>query len=141
MNDNLTNDYYYGSCLCKKVKFKARNFMSPLGHCHCVDCRKFHGAAFSTFVEMPLEDFEWLQGESAVSSFTAENNSVRQFCSHCGSSISFTASRAKDKTIEIALALFETPPDVKPDAHIFTDCQVPWAKINDGLPRFKRHRY
>ena len=87
-----------------------------------------------------MEDFEWLEGESAVSSFTAENNSVRQFCNQCGSSISFTASHAKGKTIEIALALFETPPGAEPDAHIFTDSQVPWININDGLPRFKRHR-
>ena len=134
------SEYYHGSCLCGKVTFKARNFALQIGHCHCVDCRKFHGAAFSTFVDVAAEDFEWLSGEQLVTDFTAENQSIRQFCSQCGSSLTFRARTALGKRVEVALALFETSPEVNPDAHIFTDSKVPWIEIEDKLPCFRRNR-
>ncbi len=34
-----------------------------MAHCHCSMCRKFHGAAFSTYGEAKIENFKWLQGE------------------------------------------------------------------------------
>ena len=137
---DLHNKDYHGSCLCGSVKFKARHFKPHLGHCHCSDCRKFHGAAFSTFVEVALADFQWLEGEEYVTSFVAANFSTRQFCSRCGSSLTFFSKSAQGKSIELALAAFDEQPDVRPDAHIFVESKVPWFELNDGLVQHSRNR-
>jgi hypothetical protein len=133
-----------GSCLCKKITFTVNNFLPCIGHCHCTMCQKFHGAAFSTFVEVKQVDLHWLTGEKLLSSYRADNDSVRQFCSCCGASLLFESKYNRaDKTIEIALASFDHFTSEKipqPDAHIYVDSKVKWLTINDGLPQFKAYR-
>ncbi len=130
-----------GSCLCGKIAFSVSEFEPLVGHCHCTMCRKFHGAAFSTFVEVKLEHLTWLRGESEFSSYQAENDTVRQFCQHCGSSLMFISSfNQKAKTVEVALACFDTEPPVSPDAHIYLASKVSWYSPSDDLAKFQCHR-
>lgn len=35
-----------GGCLCGKVRFTASGEPDRVGLCHCLDCRKHHGALF-----------------------------------------------------------------------------------------------
>ena len=35
-----------GGCLCGKVRIVARGLPYRVGLCHCLDCRKHHGALF-----------------------------------------------------------------------------------------------
>jgi len=130
-----------GSCLCKKVTFEVKKFCGPTGHCHCTMCQKFHGAAFSTFVEVKQTDLTWLSGKEFLKEFKADNNSIRSFCSCCGSSLLFESNYNRaDKTIEIALASFDKHQQVTPDAHIYTDTKVDWFDINDALVQHHQYR-
>ncbi|WP_085297637.1 GFA family protein [Cognaticolwellia mytili] len=116
-----------GSCLCDNVSFTVVKLEPLVGHCHCTMCRKFHGAAFSTFVEVKLEHLTWLSGESELSAYQAENNSVRKFCQHCGSSLLFISTfNQQAKTVEIALACFDEIETVTPDAHIYLESKIDW---------------
>jgi hypothetical protein len=138
-----TADILYGSCLCGRVGYRVpRNSVaSQMAHCHCVDCQKFHGAAFSTFAE--TDHFEWVKGEQDhLRTFVLPSNgSIRQFCQTCGSSLTF---RGKNQTtIEFALATLDTPfNDAVPDAHLFCKSQLSWTPISesDGLPRYSGGR-
>lgn len=130
-----------GSCLCKKVTFEVSKFEPLVGHCHCTMCQKFHGAAFSTFVECKLEQLTWLTGEQYLASYQAENGTVRKFCQCCGSSLVFESQfNRQQNTIEIALAAFDSLAAVHPDSHIYTSTKVPWLTINDGLPQHQAYR-
>lgn len=132
---------HQGSCLCGKVAFSVNEFEPLVGHCHCTMCRKFHGAAFSTFVEVKLEHLTWLTGESELRSYQAENGTVRQFCQHCGSSLVFISSfNQQAKTVEMALACFDTELPVNPDAHIYLASKVSWYSPNDDLAKFQQYR-
>ena len=132
------------SCLCKQVTFTVAKFQAPIAHCHCTMCQKFHGAAFSTFVEAKAVDIQWLSGENSLAEYRADNNSVRKFCSNCGSSLFFESQYNRtQQTIEIALAVFDTlnsPENIQPDAHIYTDSKVCWFDINDQLPQYQQYR-
>ncbi len=111
-------------------------FESLVGHCHCTMCQKFHGAAFSIFIEVKLEHLTWLSGESQLSAYLAENGSVRKFCQHWGSSLLFIpAFNQQAKTVEIALACFDEIQAVKPDAHIYLESKVDWHRPNDDLAK------
>lgn len=130
-----------GSCLCGSITYSVSKFEPMIGHCHCRMCRKFHGAAFSTFASVKFENFKWLSGESLLQSYQANNNTIRQFCKQCGSSLTFSSSISDfDNTIEIALATLDDDVKLSPDAHIFMDSKVDWYSPNDNLPCFRQYR-
>lgn len=130
---------YHGQCLCGKVQYEFDTLSPLMGHCHCSMCRKFHGAAFASLGEVPKEDFRWTKGEKALKSYTADNQTIRRFCRHCGSSMSFEAPA--DKTvIEIALGTLDTPIPHQPDVHIYTKFKADWYPIEGQLPQFSLGR-
>jgi len=136
----MTNEKRFrGSCLCGDVTFSIKNIHPLCAHCHCIDCRKFHGAAFSTFVGVDLSDLTWLTGQSNLKTYVADNGSKRQFCEQCGSSLTFQA-KAHTHQIEVSLALLDEDTQITPDAHIFVRSKVPWITLNDSLPNHQNHR-
>ena len=129
------------SCLCRRITFEVKQFEERVANCHCTMCRKFHGAAFSTFGEVKLSNFHWLSGKDELQHYQAENNSVRSFCQHCGSSLLFESKYNRyEGTIEVALAAFDELETIIPDAHIYTSSQVPWITLNDNLPCYLHYR-
>jgi len=133
---------YIVSCLCEQVKIKVSEVEPTLAHCHCSMCQKFHGAAFSTFVEVKNSNIEWLSGKELLSEYVADNQTKRSFCSNCGSSLLFESKYNRQvNTIELSLACFETVPEhILPTDHIYVESKVGWIELNDGLPQYQLHR-
>lgn len=111
-----------------------------MGHCHCRMCRKFHGAGFATFGEAKADQFRWISGNNLLKEFVAANGSTRQFCSQCGSSLTFEAKDNPEGLVEFALATLDTPIEARPDAHVFTEFKAEWIEICDQLPKFRHGR-
>ena len=132
---------YLGSCLCEAILFEVSAFEKNIGHCHCTMCQKFHGAAFSTFAEVKIENLLCLQGTECIKSYTAPNKTIRKFCGECGSSLFFSSPfNEKAKTIEVALTCLNSSDGLQPNAHIYMHSKVPWLSINDDLPKYKEYR-
>ena len=74
-----------GSCLCGSVRYDIDGPFEVMSHCQCSMCRRNHGAAFATFVSVPLSGFRWVIGEDQISTFQSSNYGKRNFCSQCGS--------------------------------------------------------
>ena len=131
---------YRGQCLCGEVKYEVERLTPSMGHCHCSMCRKFHGAAFATFGEAASEHFHWTKGESCLKSYTAANKTIRRFCKHCGSSMTFEPSDSDGSLVEFTLGTLDTPIAQQPDAHIFVDNKASWYPIEDALPQYSAGR-
>jgi hypothetical protein len=101
-------------------------------------CRKFHGAAYGTLVE--VYGLTWLSGEELLQHYTAENGTVRTFCKVCGSSLAFRANGADTKEIELAISAFDEDIPVKIDAQIYTDYKANWCQLLSNLPAFGEGR-
>jgi hypothetical protein len=133
-----------GSCLCGKITFSVDDILPTVGHCHCNMCQKFHGAAFSTFVEVKRHQLTWLSGEKLLTAYQADNETVRQFCQCCGSSLTFESKYNREyNTLELALAVFDYfshQENIQPDAHIYMASKVNWITINDDLPKYINYR-
>jgi hypothetical protein len=138
-----------GSCLCGRLKYRVESIdSSQMAHCHCSDCRKFHGAAFSTFLETSIPSFTWIDtNPDNIQSYVGSNDARRQFCKHCGSSLTFCPQSSQNfDCIEIAIATLDEDSQMKlfeiarPDAHLFCNSKVPWYDLNDSLPKFSRSR-
>lgn len=46
---------YTGGCLCGNVRFVAEGEPYRVGLCHCLDCRKHHGALFHASAVFPQD--------------------------------------------------------------------------------------
>ncbi len=126
------NQFYKGSCLCGKATFRVKTFDDKAANCHCTMCRKFHGAAFSTFVS--VHGLEWLSGTSFLQDYEAPNQTTRTFCKECGSSLGFRSKDHAPEQMEVSLAVFDQDIPVKIDAHIYTHYKANWHDVSRDLP-------
>ena len=75
-----------GSCLCGAVNYQISQDIGDIIHCHCIKCRKAHGAAFSSVAKVDDKNFS-ISGEEKLSSYQSSPGKTRCFCSSCGSQI------------------------------------------------------
>ena len=134
------NKQYKGGCLCGEIQYLVDQIEPQMAYCHCRMCRKFHGAAFSTFGEAKVKNFHWLKGEQNLKTYRAPNGTERQFCRHCGSSLIFKPANDKGEVVEFSLGTLDTDINQRPDAHVFVESAACWYEINDKLPKFKAGR-
>jgi hypothetical protein len=131
---------YKGSCLCGEICFEVKQFLPEAAHCHCIMCRKFHGAAYATYGSVDSDHFRWISGQKQLGEYTAENGTVRSFCKQCGSSLVFRSPKGAPGEVEISLATMDSNVPVMPDAHIFTNYALSWTSKDDTLPCFGEGR-
>jgi hypothetical protein len=72
-------DRFTGGCLCGDVRIVASGLPYRVGLCHCLDCRKHHGALFHASAVFP-ENVVTIEGET-------RDYAGRFFCPRCGSSV------------------------------------------------------
>ncbi len=131
---------YKGQCLCGSIKYEVDEIKPLMANCHCAMCRKFHGAAYSTFGEAEVKDFRWVTGDEQLKSYVASNGSIRQFCQNCGSSMTFAASEEASELIEFSLGTLDSDLELSPDAHVYTGSKANWVEIGDDLPQHDKGR-
>lgn len=90
------------SCLCGDIQITAQRSPKRVGICHCMDCRKHHGALFYAAAIFDMDDVR-ITG-------TANNYEGRYFCPRCGSSVYAISSGE----VEIHLGAMETPSQFTP---------------------------
>ena len=125
---------YQGSCLCQQVRFSVVGFKGTVGNCHCTMCRKFHGAAFATLVN--VEGLTWLSGLEQLKDFVAPNGTIRTFCSHCGSSLGFRSKDAPLDEIEIAIATFDEDLPISAEVQIYCAYKANWSELSPTIKTF-----
>ena len=76
-----------GRCLCGAVRFEVRGPLRDIVICHCVECRRWHGAPApyaATRVEHLVVEGDALQW---IESPESDREARRGFCGACGSSL------------------------------------------------------
>ncbi|MFJ4196780.1 GFA family protein [Pseudomonas sp. NPDC089534] len=116
-------DRFTGGCLCGEVRLEATGRPYRVGICHCLDCRKFHGALFHASAIFP-EDAVTVTGRPG-------SYGGRFFCSRCGSSV---FSRSGDE-IEVNLGSLDAPDQLQPTYELWTVRRESW------LPPFALARH
>jgi hypothetical protein len=123
-----------GQCLCGAVTYTIPDELLYAGYCHCSECRKFSGSAFSTFGGIEKSKFKFESGESKVSYYKKSEASNMASCSICGSSL--FADKPQKGLVHIRLGTLVDEPSLKPQAHVFVGSKAPWYEITDTLPQF-----
>ena len=114
---------FTGGCLCGDVRFQASGEPYRVGLCHCLDCRKVHGALFHASAIFP-EDAVTISGET-------HEYQGRHFCPRCGSSV---FNRSADE-VEVNLGALDAPDRLKPTYEQWTIRRESWllpSRANSG---------
>lgn len=117
-----------GGCLCGGVRVMARGEPYRVGICHCMECRKHHGALFHASAIFP-EDAVAVSGET-------REFAGRHFCPRCGSSV-FSVSGDE---VEVNLGSLDAPNQFRPTYELWTVRREAWLPEFAGMRRFERNR-
>ncbi|HEU4498348.1 MAG TPA: GFA family protein [Sphingomicrobium sp.] len=121
-------DGFAGGCLCRKVRVEASVRPYRVGICHCLDCRKHHGALFQAFAIFPA-DAVTIEGETG-------DYAGRHFCTNCGSSV---FARTGDE-IEVNLGSLDAPDQLMPTYELWTVRREAWLPPFPLERRYERDR-
>ncbi|WP_298290311.1 GFA family protein [uncultured Litoreibacter sp.] len=118
----------HGGCLCGKLRFVASGQPDRVGICHCMDCRKHHGAPFYAAAIYP-EEAVTIEGEAGA-------YQGRHFCPTCGSSV-FARSGAE---IELYLGALDKPNQFTPEYECWTVRREAWLREFAGVTGYQHDR-
>lgn len=99
---------YKGSCLCGVISFELKSAPKAAVNCHCRMCQKQHGAAFATYVSVPVQNLVYLSGLDELTAYTSSPGITRKFCRLCGSNIEWRGRGEFPDWVSIPLATFDT---------------------------------
>lgn len=124
-----------GSCLCGQVSYSTtQSEPTMMAVCHCTDCQKQTGTAFSVNVLVPTNTVTF-EG-SSLSQYVMDGKSgtsvIRNFCNNCGSPLS-TELNAFGELSAIKAGTLDDSSWVKPGVQIWCDTAQPWGKLDDTI--------
>ncbi len=119
---------YRGGCLCGNVRVVASGRPYRVGICHCLDCRKHHGALFQTSAIFPAEAVT-IEGET-------RDYDGRYFCPRCGSPL-FGRSGYE---IEVNLGILADIDQLRPTYELWTIRRESWLPPFPLNRRYERDR-
>ncbi|MFC4730504.1 GFA family protein [Salipiger abyssi] len=117
-----------GGCLCGAVRFVASGLPERVGICHCMDCRKHHGAVFYAAAVFPERSFRY--------SGNPKEYDGRFFCPDCGSSV---FSRSENE-VEVHLGACDAPGQFEPTYELWCCRREPWLPPFPNMRKFTRNR-
>ena len=128
-----------GRCLCGAVTYSSQAEPAFTAICHCKDCQRQSGAAFSIIVGVPKSELE-LAGELSNHPTIGEDHgreTQRQFCAACGSPILSLSEGMPDIAFIKAGTLDDTS-WLEPQLEVWGKSAQPWVEPVEGRPRLDR---
>lgn len=129
------------TCLCGAVRLACGNPVGPGGYCHCDDCRRMTGSAFSVTIPFDSSEFRVISGE--VRSFTkaadSGNELTRHFCPNCGSPLYGTSPQHPGR-VYVRAGIIDQPTLIHPASQIWCQAKVAWSAIDPALPSYPRDK-
>ena len=119
---------FTGGCLCGDVRLEATGEPIRVGLCHCLDCRKHHGALFWAGAIFPAEAVT-VEGET-------RDYAGRRFCPRCGSSV---FARSGDE-VEVHLGALDAPDQLTPTYELWTVRREAWLPAFPLAQSYERDR-
>jgi len=124
-----------GGCLCGAVRYEVDEPLAPIQLCHCGQCRKAQGSAFTANIPVPTAGFRLTQGEDALREYRASPGKRRVFCGACGSPMYSQRDAAPD-VLRLRVGGLDDDTGLAVGFHIQAAFQAPWRPIDDDLPAY-----
>ena len=127
-----------GSCLCGSVSYSCDAEPAFVGVCHCKNCQKQSGSAFSVVVAVPEAALS-IEGPLKTYHDTGDSGHpvLRNFCPECGSAITTLAAAMPGMAIIKAGTLDDTS-WLDPQMHVYCASAQTWTPIPESSQRFAK---
>jgi len=128
-----------GGCLCGQVRYEIKSEPRLQLACHCANCRKQSGSAFSMSALVPREDIT-IKGEMKTYHDIGDsgNQISRVFCPNCGSPL-FSEVVARPDAIALKAGSLDDLGWFKPRVNLWTDSALPWVPIDPACKNFPKN--
>ena len=105
-------------------------------NCHCRDCQRASGGAYSPTVVVPAESLQITNDRLESYTIVAEsgNRATRQFCGECGTQL-FAFNSAHGNFIGIKAGTLDDPSWFKPIADLWVSSAQPWDCLDSSIPK------
>ena len=133
MNKSLT-----GGCLCGAVRFETSAEPIFSGNCHCRDCQRSSGSAFTPAIFVP-ENSVFIQETVKYFEFKADSGNTisRGFCPNCGSQL-FSKLQMMPNVLGLRAGTLDAPENFDPKMDIYTASASHWDHMDPALPKFSK---
>jgi len=138
-----------GGCQCGAIRYAADISLGgdassePAGfagahYCHCRMCQRALGNLFGLWLPVRKERLTWLSGNPKY--YRSSHFLERGFCGGCGTPLGARYVEGLEDwpfvdIVGILVGTLDHPEAVRPAFHFGVESQVPWLRIEDGLPR------
>ena len=120
---------------CGQVRFEERGEPFRIGVCHCMTCRKVHGAPFNFYVVFP-RDAVTVTGDVTV--FESSEHGRRYSCRSCGAPV-YSHYDIPDE-IDLYAGSFDEPGLWQPSYELWTKRREPWLPEFPSVNRYEQDR-
>ena len=125
-----------GKCLCGSITYELKQEPLMAGVCHCKNCQRQAGSAFSTLAGVPKDAIE-IKGDTLKTyedGATESGGTVqRVFCGNCGSPI-YSVTPDQPDVYFIKTGTLDDTSGFTPQFHIWCDSKQAWVDVPDGVP-------
>lgn len=128
-----------GQCLCGDITYELETNPAMFGVCHCKNCQRQAGSAFSTLAPVALADFH-MSGEPKVYVDNATDSGEkveRFFCGNCGSPI-YSALPGQPETIFLKTGTMDDTDGFTPMFHAWCSTKQNWVNLDEGVPQMEK---
>lgn len=125
-----------GQCLCGDVKYQLASDPVMSGVCHCKNCQRQAGSAFSTIAGISRSELTFTTGEPKLyqDSDTESGGTVeRYFCGNCGSPL-YSKIPDQPDMVFLKTGTLDDTTNFTPQFHVWCDSKQNWVELADGVP-------
>ena len=129
-----------GGCLCGQVRYETKAEPMMTGVCHCKNCQKQAGSAFSTLAAFQKTDIEFT-GDLALyeDSDTDTGNTVsRYFCGTCGSPI-YSAIASQPDMAYLKTGTMDDTDGFVTMFHCWSSTKQDWVELSPDVLAFPQN--
>ena len=129
---------YTGQCLCGDIKYEFPNPPAMTGVCHCKNCQRQAGSAYSTLAGIPSSEFK-MTGKPKLyeDANTVSGNTVKRFfCDNCGSPI-YSAIPSQPDMFYLKTGTMDDTSAFTPMFHVWCSTKQDWVNLEEGVPQME----
>ena len=123
-----------GRCHCGAIRIEIDHPVELLVNCHCRNCRRANGGAFSTITPVIGDAFRIIAGTDFLKAFETSTGH-RYFCEICGGRL-FSRPADAPEYANVLVSTLDEEPATAPSVHLNCESKAPWYKIRDEAPQF-----